>query len=426
MLHPASLLLWLCVGVLLTGITFRGSADSYTVTGEVPAPLPGSPATIDSPADQTHFTAKPVAITGHCPANSYVKLMRNNLFSGSAVCGPGQTAYRIATDLSLGSNLLIAQVYNITNQPGPPSSSITVFYDSPVKPPIPAPLPPTPPSGLGVLSADTSVYSAIKRLRVSSNPTITGIAWPRAHIVLTFHSAPLTCSTYADANGYWSCTLAQALPDGLHTVDISAVSPSGQTSSLTIKVEVIMQRPAPVTQPFVINSDFQYQVYRLGQTFNLSLNLTGGSPPYALTVGWGDGSESTVVRSDDSGFAVTHVYNHPLTARTYYVLKFRAVDSKGASASLQTVAIVNPAAASAAVCGRQQTAGRPNDAFAASLSCEAASGVSPSLLTTAKEWLWVIWPTYAVVVLMALSFWLGERQEYYHFFSRRASRSRRR
>lgn len=417
-LHPVSVLLLLCVGVLLAGVTFHGFADSYTVTAEVPAPLPPGPAVITSPADQTHFTAEPVTVSGTCPQNTYVKLYRNSVFDGVATCGAGQTAFHIDTDLSLGSNVLLAQVFNITDEAGPASPPVTLFFDNPIMPPVPSPVPVSPPTTLQVLSEDRTVYNRNVIAKVSSTPTITGTAPPYSHIVLTFHSAPLTCATYADGNGNWSCTLAQPLPDGLHTVDITATMPSGEVLHTTLTIEVVSQRPLSSSQPFLIRSDFHYQVYKAGQSFGWNLSLSGGSPPYALTIDWGDSSESTIVRTDGSTFVAAHTYNPRSAGRTHYTVKIKAVDNKNASALLQSVAIVDSASAAATICG-----GAPGVA-AADLTCNVASGVGPSLLTKARQWLWLLWPAYGIVALMVLSFWLGERQAYQTFFKPKRFRRR--
>ena len=110
------MLLLLCIGVLLVGLAYRASGDSYTVTASVLAPLPTNPATINSPVDQTHFTATPITVTGSCPENSYVELADNGNYSGTAICGSGQTTYAMQTNLSFGSNVLVPQVFNVTNQ----------------------------------------------------------------------------------------------------------------------------------------------------------------------------------------------------------------------------------------------------------------------------------------------------------------------
>ena len=193
MLHPATIFMLLCVGVFLMGWTYRSFADNITVTASIFAPLPGSPATITYPADQTHFTYTPITITGTCPTNSYVKLYRNGVFSGSANC-ISTTNYQIQTDLNLGSNQFIVHVYNITDNEGPQSTTTTVWYDLPVQPLPSTPKPHTssPPEILVVNSADNVPVTFGYIQYASVYPTVSGTAPPYSLVTVTFHSNPLS------------------------------------------------------------------------------------------------------------------------------------------------------------------------------------------------------------------------------------------
>lgn len=398
------MLLLLCVGVLLVGLTFHAYGDSYEVTATVPAPLPNAPATITSPSDQTHFTAKPITVSGTCPQNTYVKLNRNNAFSGVAVCGIGQTTYQITTDLSLGSNVLVPQVYNITDQAGPPSSPTTVWLDNPPQPP--APVPATPPATLAVISVENTPFQPAVIPKVSPYVTIRGTAPPYSHVVVTFHSASLTCQTNADGSGNWGCALDQPLSAGLHTIDVVATTPQGKVLRFPAFQIYVSTGVAPLhpinsaVAPFLIISDFRYQPRFSGQPFNLDLSLSGGVSPYAVTVLWGDGKSSTVVRSDQAKFSVGHTYNLSNKSQQMYRVKIEAVDNKGATAFLEVSELV------------RGHGGTP-----------IISSINNNSLP--RQFIWLAWPTYLVVVLMALSFWLGERQEDYNLFRRRGVRRRR-
>lgn len=134
-LHPFSIFVLVCVGVLLVASTWRASADTIDVSAKVAAPLPTAPAVITSPQDQQHVTEATIAVIGTCPDNTYVKLYRGGAFSGVAQCESGH--FTIQTSLSVGANQLQARVYNITNDEGPVSPPITVYYDPTT--PTPAP-----------------------------------------------------------------------------------------------------------------------------------------------------------------------------------------------------------------------------------------------------------------------------------------------
>jgi hypothetical protein len=129
LLNPATVFVLLCVGVLLIMWTWKTQADSYSVQAVVPAVLLTEPAVITSPSDGTKFTKKPITVNGSCPDNSYVKLYRNNVFSGVAFCSSKK--FSIQTDLSVGSNKLLARVFNTTDKEGPTGNAVTVFYNPP-------------------------------------------------------------------------------------------------------------------------------------------------------------------------------------------------------------------------------------------------------------------------------------------------------
>lgn len=92
-----------------------------------------------TPTEGQVFTAIPITAHGTCPADSYIKLYRNSVFSGSAWCVSG--SFDIETTLSAGINTLQAQDYNITDNPGPTTSPVNVTYAQPVPPPLPAAAP---------------------------------------------------------------------------------------------------------------------------------------------------------------------------------------------------------------------------------------------------------------------------------------------
>jgi hypothetical protein len=418
LLHPVSILVLLCAGVLITGWTIRSFADSLTVSATVEAPAPSSPATITSPVDQTHFTSTPITVSGSCVPNSYVELYRNSSFSGVANCGAGDTSYQISTGLSLGSNDLYTRIFSITDNEGPQSSQITVFYDQPAPPPV---VPSAPPAALQVTTQDDKTYHAGNVATVSPYPTITGVAPPNSKVTITFHSKVVTCITYADSNGFWSCSLDQPLEDGLHTVSITAVTPSGQVLYFPTYHMRVSSSVKPVhaisgsSQPFLIKSDYKYQAYDYGQSVSLGLSLSGGSGPYAVSVSWGDGSQSAVLRKDRSSFTISHAFKPLGGSLINYAIKVQAVDDNGTKAFLQTAAVVRGSqfgALSGRCAGSAQTA---------NTSC---GNGTPSLLARTKQWVWVIWPTYAVVVLMVFSFWLGERQELLVVLNKRPKRRR--
>lgn len=131
---PLSLLV-LFAGVVLAGFTASTlaaspppEANSVSLTGTLPEAPPAVAATIDSPANQQHFSTSPVAISGTCPTGTIVEVFKNDIFAGSSPCDD-QGSYSFKIDLLYGKNDLIARVYDALNQAGPDSNTVTVYYD---------------------------------------------------------------------------------------------------------------------------------------------------------------------------------------------------------------------------------------------------------------------------------------------------------
>jgi len=132
----------LLVGVILILMSLRAfvasaspgpQAGSIGLTGAVPAVPPKVAATIQVPSNQQHFSTSPITVSGTCPAQTLVEVYKNNIFAGSTPCDDNGK-YSVQVDLLYGKNDLTAQVYDVLNQAGPVSNTVTVFYD--VTPPV--------------------------------------------------------------------------------------------------------------------------------------------------------------------------------------------------------------------------------------------------------------------------------------------------
>lgn len=72
------------------------------------------------------------------------------------------------------------------------------------------------------LSTDPAAPQPIKNVR----PTFSGATYPNARVSVTVHSDPITCTTIADAQGNWSCTLPNAIPAGVHRIIVDVTNPT--------------------------------------------------------------------------------------------------------------------------------------------------------------------------------------------------------
>ncbi len=385
LLHPISGFLLLCVGVLVAGSTFRSQAATYDVTAEVHAPLLSTPAVIAQPTDQQHVTTQTITVEGTCPDNSYVNLYREGVLGGNSICSSGH--FSMPASLSLGGNGLQVRVFNVTNDEGPASSAITVYYDLPAEVTPPS----SPPTSLQISNVEQAPPATGGEIpEITANPTISGLAPPFSDVTVTFYSDPTVCKTKADSQGVWTCTLPTALPPGIHHVVIEAVTPSGKKFTLpTFQVRVVQY-----AKPFVLTSEYKYKAHTEGQSLDWKLEIVGGTSPYQLSIDWGDGTISNIVRHDQTQFTISHVYTVADPSGVYDVV-IKATDARGATTILQLAAVVRGGAAIA------------------------TGGPFAGLTDTIRRWLWVIWPTYMAVVLMAISFWIGEREAYQRFMARR-------
>ncbi len=126
-------------GVLLLSVSWAATAatpavnpqtGSVGLTGTVRGPAPTTSATILNPHSGSSTTTIPVTVSGACPANTFVTIIKNGVFGGAASCEENGT-FSLLVDLFDGSNTLIARVSDALGQFGPDSAPVTVFYNAP-------------------------------------------------------------------------------------------------------------------------------------------------------------------------------------------------------------------------------------------------------------------------------------------------------
>ena len=67
---------------------------------------------------------------------------------------------------------------------------------------------------------------------IANKPTFSGVAPAGSTVTVTVRSDPVTCTTVADSNGNWECTLPSNLPGGAHRVFVQVTTLGGDVIEL--------------------------------------------------------------------------------------------------------------------------------------------------------------------------------------------------
>lgn len=135
-------------------------------------------------------------------------------------------------------------------------------------------------------------------------------------------------------------------------------------------------------EQLLLNTDGVFRGAFPGTEMHVPLDIIGGRPPFAVNIQWGDGTNRMVSRANNESFRVPHTYERPGT----YSISIQATDADDRVAFLTVAAIVN---------------GQP-------LATAATEAEGRNQLLTR---LLVLWPLYAIILTMVVSFWLGEQRE---------------
>jgi hypothetical protein len=128
---PLLAFILISVGFLLVNLTYQAhAADIKVLDARVPGVAPTQPAVITTPSTNSSVSEIPLPVSGTCPAGTIVKIFRNGLFTGAAMCN-AEGKFNLSTDLFVGANELTARVYNLGDTEGPTSPGINVNYQIP-------------------------------------------------------------------------------------------------------------------------------------------------------------------------------------------------------------------------------------------------------------------------------------------------------
>ncbi len=258
-------------------------------------------------------------------------------------------------------------------------------------------------------AADTyTVHAVVGASKLTSGATITSLVNGQ-----TVPNRPITVSgdcpneSYIklQRNGTFSgaalCTnnrfhIQSDLIQGRNDLQAQAFTVTDQPSPLSA-VRTVIYSPAAGTADvkpsgFKLAGDYRFTIIPTSEAYNWKLRPVAGLPPYDVQVDWGDGEKTVMKITNDSDFGLHHNYK----ARGQYPVNVTATDVNRRKTTMQLVAFIR----------------EPNDTFAAGSIISRSSGVSDIAANGPYQWLYYAWPTYAVIGMMVMSFWLGERREY--------------
>lgn len=222
----------------------------------------------------------------------------------------------------------------------------------------------------------------------STSPvTISGTCTPKI-LVEVFKNNIFAGSAYCSDKGTFSFQVDLLI--GKNTLIARVYDVLNQTgpdsSPVTVYYDAVAQQSAALSllnfsnSQLLLNTDAVFRGVFPNQLLNVPVNIIGGAAPYAVNVEWGDSHNSVIARNDNTTFNAGHKYSKPGT----YQITIQASDSQGRVAFLTVAAIIN---------------GQPGIANVSSVSKPPANK------------LLMLWPLYAVVATLVVSFWMGEQRE---------------
>lgn len=175
-------------------------------------------------------------------------------------------------------------------------------------------------------------------------------------IVRIFENGTFVGSTICQSDGQFALTID--LEPGSNTLTARQYDSANQPSPTSAPVTVTYTPATPVSPvippdstpqtpsgsgsagPGNLQIDFDYdylsQNITAGQQFHVPVHFSGGTPPYAVAIEWGDGITTLVSRQNALTFDLEHTYRQ----RGVYTVKILVTDGDGQKASIEFVLIV--------------------------------------------------------------------------------------
>lgn len=200
--------------------------DGIGMEGRIQQPPPTDAPTISLPADGAVFEEIPITVTGLCTDELLVRIFKNNVFGGAAMCEDG--SYSLQIDLFPGNNVLVARQYDDLDQASPESNRVNVTFDIDV-PPVPGS--PDQVAQRITLTSNFARRGADPGQELSWPFTISGGRGPYA-VSIEWGDGETELLT-RDAAGTWDAKHSYDQP-GVYRVIVKATDADGQSAFLQV------------------------------------------------------------------------------------------------------------------------------------------------------------------------------------------------
>lgn len=268
----------------------------------------------------------------------------------------------------------ILTVYTVgAESPGPQAGSIGITGMMPGKPPTTA----------AVIKSPTNGQ------RFASTPITVSGSCPKNTLVEVFKNDIFGGSSICTDTGAFSFDIDLMIGQNILVARVydALNQPGPDSNSVTVYYDALPDQFGPVSYydfagaQLLLNTDAVIRGVFPNKEFSIPVEIIGGQPPYAVSVQWGDTTNTVLLRNDNSSFRTQHTY----TKAGVHQVSIQAKDSQDRIAFLTVAAIVN---------------GQPDPNIVAATKDNSTTN---KLLT--------LWPLYTAVVAVVISFWLGERRE---------------
>lgn len=255
---------------------------------------------------------------------------------------------------------------------GPESGSIGITGTMPGKPP----------------TQGATIKTPVSGQTFAQTPIVVSGTCPKDTLVEIFKNDIFAGSTPCTDEGTFSLDTDLLIGQNVLTAKVfDSLNQEGPVSnSVTVTYSPSLASTSGITSlnfggdQLIINTDAVFRGTFPKQELSVPIDIIGGRAPYAVNIQWGDSTNKVISRPDNASFNSTHTYAKAGT----YQLALQATDADGRVAFLTVAVIVN---------------GQPDTVEATAVTAQ-----KTNLLL-------MLWPLYAAVLAMTLSFWLGEWRE---------------